>query len=1036
MTGTSGMEDQTAGMVVCEPVTTNESITSTDSTRSNGNIKAVYHKFMNPIDSSHQVSQQSGSLIRRSSVDRVKQCPETPTRSLPISSNRLRQKTWASVASKGVDAIRSSAKSTNYSKRTPYRNGQSSGAGSYRLISVTQAEEQSTPCPGKRTKECIKQNSQARSIIEKALPSEKPLPCPPESDQEADKRSTPTSRTIIDAKDATLHRSPPENPHVNEEWPALAPANAEDEAEDGNKENNLNDEAKLARIEEETCTLVPDGVRMFADALSKLTIATACNENSNGQHHTGGNKSELEKDTAVASVDASTKWNTPTRSQLSTNVPFPASGKPLSPNIVTNFTRKPVQAEPSFAYHNLRPTPGYHALGPKPNPFKNRPRVASSPSSANSLPSREHRAASYSFDHPTPSAKSPLVVTPKGKSTGIRTPSNPFYAVSLNTTPRMDRSGSRIPRMSPRTLFPTSESDLGSSNGSQVSPLSPSKRSSIPLPVRLLYKNRDEDVPDSPIEVISPSTVFDRVDTAATEKAVKERETSEIVKAGAVSIVNAGRASQVDLREEIKSLAENTDPFSDEVTVKQLSKNAPSHGPQLRISAEAERLIMGEEDNKLPETNAKENHGPSRQSGSRREFRLSTDGLFATFASKRSKSSSYRLSFSGKPPTEENSPTTAGGATGRSIPKAKSADFGIRRVSSGHRSTRRKSSPEKEPPCPSSEKAAADPFSDNVEKESDSKPPTKAECEQPIQSGELNEDSRGSPAPESTKKSLIPVAVGETTPSPTKTHGSVERVRKSQNEALKMNSPRSPRHINKSSTSYGSPRRYARRQSTDRSHHRPKLNPNGTDQPPCENTENQGQKEKRHKKRHHRSADPIAPAPEPVKAKGSAAKGVFSNFRGLFTKHKAEGPKENTRHLLSYAKPTVTSHLKLSVPASHSVPHLGTNGNGNLSGEFIHRHPEPPRSPALRDTGRISRITMEILDSARHEVDTSRKEKLIRLGKILIEAVNNSHDAEKAMLTAIQAAKEAEVACAMAKENAMKMSQVACDWTRPLALTE
>lgn len=47
--------------------------------------------------------------------------------------------------------------------------------------------------------------------------------------------------------------------------------------------------------------------------------------------------------------------------------------------------------------------------------------------------------------------------------------------------------------------------------------------------------------------------------------------------------------------------------------------------------------------------------------------------------------------------------------------------------------------------------------------------------------------------------------------------------------------------------------------------------------------------------------------------------------------------------------------------------------------------------------------------------------------------MNNSHDAEKAMLTAIQAAKEAEVACAMAKENAMKMSQVACDWTRSLA---
>lgn len=115
------------GMAVCEPISTNESMASVGSTQSTGNIKTAYPRFMTMIDPALQIFPQSSSLIRRPSADRSKQRPETPTRSLPVSSSRLRQKTWASVASKGVDAIRSSAKSTNYSKRTPYRNGQSSG---------------------------------------------------------------------------------------------------------------------------------------------------------------------------------------------------------------------------------------------------------------------------------------------------------------------------------------------------------------------------------------------------------------------------------------------------------------------------------------------------------------------------------------------------------------------------------------------------------------------------------------------------------------------------------------------------------------------------------------------------------------------------------------------------------------------------------------------------------------------------------------------------------------------------------------------
>lgn len=123
------MEDQVDGMAVCEPTITNESTVSNNSIQSTDNTQPAYPRFMTPISPSHQLLPPNSGLSRRPSVDRPKQSrPETPTRSLPVSSSRPRQKTWASVASKGVDAFRStSAKSTNYSKRTPYKKGQSPG---------------------------------------------------------------------------------------------------------------------------------------------------------------------------------------------------------------------------------------------------------------------------------------------------------------------------------------------------------------------------------------------------------------------------------------------------------------------------------------------------------------------------------------------------------------------------------------------------------------------------------------------------------------------------------------------------------------------------------------------------------------------------------------------------------------------------------------------------------------------------------------------------------------------------------------------
>lgn len=821
------------------------------------------------------------------------------------------------------------------------------------------------------------------------LPSKKPLPNLSESVSGVDTACNLEPHTTIDTnKDSSQHASSGSPP--GQKGATVTPENTDACGDNVTSEFKLNDndDTNLTRIEEEdTCPLVPDGVRMFADALSKLTKATGpCKEASKEEPIEEQEDCPPENSAVEAPISGSTKWSSSDPGQYSTKSPFSPPRKPQQHlKIVTDFSRNSTQTERTSACYGLGVSPGYYSRVPKSNPFRDRPRVASSPGSGNPLLTRDNRASSRSFENSPSSVRTPSAVISKQKSTGTPTPSNPFYTVSPNTTPRTDRSDSKIPRMSPRNLFSESDSEIG--NGMKATVFSPSKRSSIPLPMRLLQQNKGVNGPGNLPEVTTPSAIFDRVEKIATVETVTKEDSSEMGK-GDIHLT-VSHQSRDDVQDKTKNTDKNADPFFDDVTVKQLSKSAPCHGPQLRISPEAERLIMGEDDIRVLEKNVKENHGSSRQSGNKREFRLSTDSLFATFSSKRSKNSSYRLSFSGKNPMGDISPTPVEGTAEKSISKAKSADFGARRESSGHRSARRKSSPEKGLPRSASEKLDADPFLDTGGIDLNSKQPVPVDRRPTADPGQPNERPCSSPVAETTKKSSIPVAVTENFPSPSKPSGSVERTRKSQNETSKMNSPRSPRHISRASASCGSPRRYPHRLSTDRAHHRPRPNIDthiGTDQLPSQNSENQRQKDKSHKKRHHRSTDPITTAPERVKGKGPSSKGVFSNFRGLFSKNKFEGQKEKNHIPIPYTKPVATSNLKLSVPVSYSVPHFGTNGNGvpngTSDGGVNYRHLEPPRSPALRDTGRISSITMEILDSARNEIDTLRKEKLIRVSNI------------------------------------------------------
>ena len=60
---------------------------------------------------------------------------------------------------------------------------------------------------------------------------------------------------------------------------------------------------------------------------------------------------------------------------------------------------------------------------------------------------------------------------------------------------------------------------------------------------------------------------------------------------------------------------------------------------------------------------------------------------------------------------------------------------------------------------------------------------------------------------------------------------------------------------------------------------------------------------------------------------------------------------------------------------------------------------------------------MQLLEAARIEGSSPKKERLLKLGQFMVDAITQARDAEKAMEEAKQASRKAEVASALCKRS-------------------
>ncbi|KAL8657437.1 MAG: hypothetical protein Q9226_001909 [Calogaya cf. arnoldii] len=179
------------------------------------------------------------------------------------------------------------------------------------------------------------------------------------------------------------------------------------------------------------------------------------------------------------------------------------------------------------------------------------------------------------------------------------------------------------------------------------------------------------------------------------------------------------------------------------------------------------------------------------------------------------------------------------------------------------------------------------------------------------------------------------------------------------------------------------------------------------------------------------------------KSQSSVSKGgLMSNFRGLF--HKRTSDASEVLNVRSNAKsskrPTVNSQGSpfssmsnvhpVYRPTQASLNRNNATGQRSSGNSLLSTAPGTPtlNSPLPTEISTTTSLAMQILDSARKESSSPKKERLISLGKIMVETITQAREAEKAMEEAKQAARKAEVAYALCKKSVGDVAYMVKEW--------
>ncbi|MCJ1398336.1 hypothetical protein MMC11_001534 [Xylographa trunciseda] len=171
----------------------------------------------------------------------------------------------------------------------------------------------------------------------------------------------------------------------------------------------------------------------------------------------------------------------------------------------------------------------------------------------------------------------------------------------------------------------------------------------------------------------------------------------------------------------------------------------------------------------------------------------------------------------------------------------------------------------------------------------------------------------------------------------------------------------------------------------------------------------------------------------------STSKRVLSNVRGFFHKRASDknllGP--SSKKLAKISKVSINSKgspfplgsdvQRLDRPTESSKNRNASKGSRSQSMNMTLETPVP-ESPKKSELSNNTALAMEILETARNEPSSPKKERLLELGKIMVNALTQARDAEKAMEEAKQAARKAEISYMLCTKSVSEITKSVQDW--------
>lgn len=187
-------------------------------------------------------------------------------------------------------------------------------------------------------------------------------------------------------------------------------------------------------------------------------------------------------------------------------------------------------------------------------------------------------------------------------------------------------------------------------------------------------------------------------------------------------------------------------------------------------------------------------------------------------------------------------------------------------------------------------------------------------------------------------------------------------------------------------------------------------------------------------------------AHESDKFNESTSKGVISNIRGLFHKRSSDTSSSSS------AKPVMKDSLNVAAagkasfftpltdihpanrPTLASASRSTRTGVRNNFGESLDTLASlSPASPLPEDCPSMA-LAMRLLDSVRSEENSIQKERVLKLSTIMVEAISQVREAEKAVEEAKQAMRKAELAHLFCKKGCREIVSLIEQWRNDMGM--